>query len=201
MLAAAPPPPAPCQVSVPLGPKHAVDPARHQQMLIAAGRSKRSSHTALTAWSWQGGCWVRQTRVHARNGARGWHHHPWDYSYYSPIGTFTLTDAGGRLAEPHRTKLPYHHAPRGFAMPWPSTHVFDYVVAVNFNRFPGRSPLDLSRPDLSIPDGGIWLHVSRGVATRGCIAMDRPQMRRLLQWLDPSADPVVVMGPRAELGH
>ena len=74
--------------------------------------------------------------------------------------------------------------------------VFDYVVAINFNRVPGRSPLDMKRPDPSIKDGGIWLHVAGRGATRGCISVSRQEMRKTLRWLDPAADPVIVMGPR-----
>jgi L,D-peptidoglycan transpeptidase YkuD (ErfK/YbiS/YcfS/YnhG family) len=48
--------------------------------------------------------------------------------------------------------------------------------------------------------GGIFLHVQdREVAARptaGCVAMPRRRMTALLRWLDPTARPVVVMGPR-----
>jgi L,D-peptidoglycan transpeptidase YkuD (ErfK/YbiS/YcfS/YnhG family) len=48
--------------------------------------------------------------------------------------------------------------------------------------------------------GGIFLHVqARSVQDRptaGCVAMPEPAMTALLRWLDPGAEPVVVMGPR-----
>ncbi len=44
--------------------------------------------------------------------------------------------------------------------------------------------------------GGIFLHVNGSGATAGCISIPRDQMRRVLKWLDPSLDPVIVVGPR-----
>jgi len=189
------PPVTPCEL--PLTAQYQVDPERHRQVLIATGHGRRSSHTTLTRWAYQSGCWYKVSSTPARNGARGWHPKPWDYSYFSPIGKFGLTDAGGRLSAPKGTRLPYHHSRRGFAGPPGGEWVFDYVVAINFNRVPGRSPLDLTRPNPKIKDGGIWLHVSGRGATRGCISISRPAMRATLRWLDPAAKPVIVMGPRA----
>jgi L,D-peptidoglycan transpeptidase YkuD (ErfK/YbiS/YcfS/YnhG family) len=194
-MIAALPPPQPC--ALPVARRFAVDSARHQQVIIAAGHGRRSSHATLTRWVLRQGCWTKVASTPARNGARGWHPRPWDYSYYSPIGVFGLTDAGGQLPKPRGTRLPYDHDRRGFAAPSPG--VFDYVVAVNFNRVPGRSPLDLTRPNPRINDGGIWLHVAGTGATRGCISISRAQMRATLRWLDPASRPVIVMGPRAVL--
>ena len=181
--------------ALPLGATHQVRPRSHGQVIIARGRSRTSSHTGLSRWEYRDGCWHHVSAVPARNGARGWHPRPWDYSYYSPIGTYGLTDAGGRLRKPRGTRLPYDHSPAGFQGPPGAERVFDHVVAINFNRVPGRSPLDLRRPDPSIHDGGIWLHVSGRGATRGCISVSRRQMRKTLKWLDPRQHPVIVMGP------
>lgn len=183
-----------CELPVPAS--YAVDAARHQQVVLAAGRGRHSSHSIVSRWQFADGCWTQVARVKARNGARGWHPKPWDYSYYSPIGTFGLTDAGGRLPKPAGSRLPYDHDRRGFVGPAGRSWIFDYVVAVNFNRVPGRSPLNMFRPDPSINDGGIWLHVKSGLPTRGCIAVSRDEMRATLRWLDPQARPIIIMGPR-----
>ena len=191
MIAAAPPV-TPC--TLPLAAHYSVSGQRHQQVLIATGHARHSSYTTVTRWVYRNDCWTKVSSTPARNGARGWHPKPWDYSYYSPIGRFGLTDAGGQLPAPTGTRLPYDHDRRGFAAPSP--RVFDYVVAINFNRVAGRSPLDLKRPDPRIHDGGIWLHVSGSGATRGCISISATQMRSVLRWLDPALRPVIVMGPR-----
>jgi L,D-peptidoglycan transpeptidase YkuD (ErfK/YbiS/YcfS/YnhG family) len=44
--------------------------------------------------------------------------------------------------------------------------------------------------------GGIFLHVSGSGATAGCVSIERAEMRRVLRWLDPELDPVIVIGPR-----
>jgi L,D-peptidoglycan transpeptidase YkuD (ErfK/YbiS/YcfS/YnhG family) len=49
--------------------------------------------------------------------------------------------------------------------------------------------------------GGIFLHVSGPGATAGCVSVARTEMRRILQWLDPAAGPVLVMGPRSALSR
>ncbi len=47
--------------------------------------------------------------------------------------------------------------------------------------------------------GGIFLHVSGPGATAGCVSVPRDVMRRVLRWLDPAAEPVLVMGPRSAI--
>jgi L,D-peptidoglycan transpeptidase YkuD (ErfK/YbiS/YcfS/YnhG family) len=43
--------------------------------------------------------------------------------------------------------------------------------------------------------GGIFLHVNGDGPTAGCVSTSAPVMRRLLRWLDPTAHPVIAMGP------
>ena len=77
--------------------------------------------------------------------------------------------------------------------------VFDYVVAIDFNRVRGRSPLDTERPDGWARGSGIWFHVEHTGPTRGCVALPRAAMVALLRTLTPAARPVVVMGPAEDL--
>jgi L,D-peptidoglycan transpeptidase YkuD (ErfK/YbiS/YcfS/YnhG family) len=65
---------------------------------------------------------------------------------------------------------------------------FDYVIAIDYNRVDGSSPLDPRRPQGAARGGGVWLHVDHGGPTQGCISLGSDAMRRLLQTLDP-ADP------------
>ncbi|HEX5017363.1 MAG TPA: L,D-transpeptidase family protein [Actinomycetes bacterium] len=44
--------------------------------------------------------------------------------------------------------------------------------------------------------GGIFLHVNGSGATAGCVSISRARMLRVLRWLDPDRDPVIVIGPR-----
>lgn len=174
-----------------------------RQAIVARGRSVRSSFSTLDFWRRIDGCWTRDYSRAGRNGYAGWHRRPWDGSGLSPIGTYRLTDAGGRLPNPG-TRLPYDHSPQwwgsgGFRMNNSAVQVFNYVVAINFNRYAGRSPRDLARPNARIPDGGIWFHVSGSGATRGCISLPQRDMIEAMRWLDPSMRPVMVMGPASWL--
>jgi len=44
--------------------------------------------------------------------------------------------------------------------------------------------------------GGIFLHVNGSGATAGCVSIVRARMLRVLRWLDPEKDPMIVIGPR-----
>lgn len=44
--------------------------------------------------------------------------------------------------------------------------------------------------------GGIFLHVSNGTKTAGCIAIPEARMRQVLTWLDPAKHPRIVIGPQ-----
>ncbi|WP_245703653.1 L,D-transpeptidase family protein [Streptomyces lushanensis] len=139
----------------------------------------------------------------AHNAREGWTDDHVEGDLRSPIGVFDLTDAGGKLADPG-SKLPYD---RGRAFEAEGTGfegeslrgTFDYVIAINYNRVPGTSPIDWTRPLGQDKGGGIWLHVDHGGPTQGCVALPRPRMKELLRTLDPAKRPVVVMGDSASL--
>ena len=132
---------------------------------------------------------------------------PADDEFRTPAGTFPLGQAFGREADPG-TRMPYFEATdedwwdEDVDSPTYNTHVraaeidsedaenlydsgpiYDYAVLIDHNpqRVPGRS-------------AGIFLHVSDGDPTWGCVAIDRDQMRSVLQWLDPAQDPHITIG-------
>ncbi|MBZ4019024.1 L,D-transpeptidase family protein [Streptomyces purpurogeneiscleroticus] len=148
-----------------------------------------------------GNTWSRERSWQAHNGKRGWtlHHHVGDKR--SPVGVYTLSDAGGVLPDPG-AKLPYT-ASAAFTPPgyWAkrTRHDFDYVIAIDYNRAKGVSPLDPTRPEGESKGGGIWLHMDHGSGTSGCVSLPKSGMRYLLRTLDPGQHPVVVMGDKAHL--
>jgi L,D-peptidoglycan transpeptidase YkuD (ErfK/YbiS/YcfS/YnhG family) len=88
---------------------------------------------------------------------------------------------------------------------WQLGPQYDYVVTMSFNEPKGqitRSSTGVRRtdqPSNTKRGGGIFLHVSKGEPTVGCVSMPRADMRRIVQWLDPAAHPVVVIGLEANL--
>ena len=132
---------------------------------------------------------------------------PADGVHRTPVGTFRFDQAFGRLPNPG-TKMPYFQATQqdwwdeDAASASYNTHVrragspssiaenlydsgpvYDYAVniAVNPQRIPGRV-------------AGIFLHVTDGSPTWGCVAIGRDDMRSVLNWLDPAASPEITIG-------
>ncbi|MQY37665.1 hypothetical protein SRB17_56690 [Streptomyces sp. RB17] len=182
-----------------LGPERsAAIPERCGQAVVVTGRGKNSPLCTVvlhqrTATGWQAGpAWP------GHNALRGWSAHHVLGDLRSPLGVYTLSDAGGLLPDPG-SKLPYHHS-GGFHSPGtgfegePLEGCFDYVVAIDYNRRPGTSPLDWTRPLGPERGGGVWLHVDHGGPTHGCVSVAQAAMKELLCTLDPDRDPVVVMG-------
>lgn len=171
------------------------------QVVVVVGDAKRSSTNHIQYWEKQSpNCWVIIKTVSGRNGYAGWSAKPTDGSGLSPVGVFGLTDAGGRLPNPG-TALPYHYGPQrygkfGYRMNNSRVQMFDYVVAINFNRFVGTPPRDDARPDPKIRDGGIWFHVGGAGATRGCVSVTESDMAATLTWLNPTRTPMIIMGNR-----
>lgn len=132
---------------------------------------------------------------------------PADGVHRTPVGTFAFDQAFGRQPNPG-TKMPYFQATdqdwwdEEADSPTYNTHVrqsgspssiaenlhdsgpvYDYAVniAVNPRRIPGRL-------------SGIFLHVTDGSPTWGCVAIGHDEMRSVLNWLDPSASPRITIG-------
>jgi L,D-peptidoglycan transpeptidase YkuD (ErfK/YbiS/YcfS/YnhG family) len=63
------------------------------------------------------------------------------------------------------------------------TPAYDYgaVVAYNTDRTPGLG-------------SAIFLHVSAGAPTAGCVSLPADRLLEVLRWLDPAGAPVIVMG-------
>lgn len=188
-----------------LGPQTRAEiPARSRQVLVASGEAKNSSTSVVTLWTkTANGRWLPGSAWPAHNALRGWtdNHHASDL--HSPIGVFTLSDAGGFEPDPG-TKLPYHHSAKfraggvGFDGE-PLDEAFDYVIAIDYNRVPGTSPLDGTQPMGEDRGGGIWVHVDHGGPTHGCVSVSADHMVDLLHTLQPADHPVIVMGDRGSL--
>jgi L,D-peptidoglycan transpeptidase YkuD (ErfK/YbiS/YcfS/YnhG family) len=197
--AAAPADPLPTAIPG-LGPKFLAQVPRNSgQVLVAVGAAKDSSDALVTLWSRRpDGHWHPGPAWRGHNAKDGWttDHHVGDL--HSPIGVFTLHDAGGFDADPG-TKLPYHHSDAfhaggvGFDGE-PLDDAFDYVIAIDYNRVPGTSPLDGTQPLGADKGGGIWVHVDHGGPTHGCVSVPADDMVELLRTLDPADHPVIVMG-------
>jgi L,D-peptidoglycan transpeptidase YkuD (ErfK/YbiS/YcfS/YnhG family) len=178
--------------------------ARQAVLVTGAGRDTNTGTFRLYERTDSDAPWRPAADVWpAHNALRGWTPHHMVDDRRSPIGVFSLTDAGGKYANPG-TKMPYDHSyhftayGQGFDGE-PLAGAFDYVVAVNYNRDIGTSPLDQDKPLGPERGGGIWIHVDHGGPTQGCVSISKDHIRQLLRMLDPESHPVVVMGDAASL--
>ncbi|MFF3966731.1 hypothetical protein ACFYZI_34910 [Streptomyces griseorubiginosus] len=176
-------------------------PANSRQVVAVYGDGRNSADATVVLYARRGSGWDRVRGWPAHNGKKGWttDHHEGDRR--SPVGVFTLSDAGGVLPDPG-ARLPYTRS-AAIAAPrwWPRSywHDFDYVIAVDYNRVEGTPPNNQTRPEGYAKGGGIWLHMDHGSGTSACVSVSRSAMRYLLRTLDPNRHPVVVMGDRADL--
>ncbi|WP_406452082.1 L,D-transpeptidase family protein [Streptomyces sp. NBC_00876] len=204
-----PSPPAPPREIPGLGPRtRAAIPAGTRQAFVVTGESADSNRSSAVLYTrddpavgWRAaiGPWP------AHNALNGWTAEHWEGDLRSPVGVFTLTAAGGRL-DPPATEFPYDRSPdfyvegEGFHGE-PLEGSFDFVIAIDYNRVPGTSPLDHTRPLGEERGGGIWIHVDHGGPTQGCVSVTEDRMQELLGALDPAQEPVIVMGDAASLSR
>ncbi|MFD5813280.1 L,D-transpeptidase family protein [Streptomyces sp. NPDC127038] len=180
-------------------------PPRTRQAVVVTGRGRNSSRSTAVLYERTKAGWRAGPTMPAHNALKGWTDHHRAGDLRSPIGVFTLTDAGGLLPDPG-TRLPYDRS-GAFTSPGtgfegePLAGSFDYVVAVDYNRRPGTTPLDWTRPMGAARGGGIWLHVDHGGPTHGCVGLREDDLVKLMRALDPALHPVVVMGDAASLGR
>ncbi|MDG4825910.1 L,D-transpeptidase family protein [Asanoa sp. WMMD1127] len=74
---------------------------------------------------------------------------------------------------------------------WEIAPQYHYFAVINYN-----IPVVKDDP----PRGsGIFLHVSVGRSTAGCVAISESDLVKVLRWLDPAAKPRIVMAPASEL--
>ncbi|MET4926048.1 hypothetical protein P3L51_27490 [Streptomyces sp. PSRA5] len=175
-------------------------PVASRQALVVSGEGRKSPRSGVvlyerdadTGWSPVTNRWP------AHNALRGWTYDHRDSDLRSPIGVFTLRDAGGRLPDPG-ARLPYDRsgdfeAPGTGFLGEPLEGSFDYVVAIDYNRIPGTTPLNTTRPLGLGKGGGVWIHVDHKGPTQACVSLSRTRMVELLRLLDPAKHPVIVMG-------
>ena len=82
---------------------------------------------------------------------------------------------------------------------WRYGSQYNYVAVLDYNLPKGevRTGADGVRraenPADTTKGGGIFLHVSNGKVTAGCIAIPQAQMAKVMRWIDPAKQPVVVV--------
>lgn len=82
---------------------------------------------------------------------------------------------------------------------WSYGRQYDYSIVLDYNLPPGPFTTGANgvrrtqQPANTTAGGGIFLHVTNGGPTAGCIAVSEAGMREILRWLNPAAEPVIVI--------
>ena len=66
----------------------------------------------------------------------------------------------------------------------PGSPQYDLAIVIDYNR----------SPVVQGAGSGIFLHVTRGVPTAGCISIDRSDLVRIMLWLRPQDHPRILIG-------
>lgn len=176
-------------------------PAESRQVVAVYGKGRDDADATVVLYTKSGSTWKKTRSWEGHNGKKGWTTDHREGDKRSPVGVFTLSDAGGVRADPG-SKLPYSRS-AAFQAPhyWAESHWhdFDYVIAIDYNRVKGTSPIDPTRPEGQSKGGSIWLHMDHGSGTSACVSLSKSGMEYLLRTLDPAQHPVIVMGDKAEL--
>ena len=178
-----------------------------QQRVLVVAATRHSTTARLTLWQRRGTApWRRaDAAVTVHLGAAGLTRHPREGDPATPLGTFALTRAFGRDADRggRLTRLPYRQLRPGDG--------WNTAPGAGYNRLGHTGELYDGRDgwaraavliDYNVRNpragagSGFFVHVAGGGPTRGCVALPRPAMFRLLRWLDPAAHPRIVIALR-----
>jgi L,D-peptidoglycan transpeptidase YkuD (ErfK/YbiS/YcfS/YnhG family) len=191
-----------------------------QQVIVVDAPSFSSTAATLTTWENDGSGWQQALpAMPAVNGWSGWEFGPdrREGDGSTPIGMYAIgSTMYGNDPNPG-VSFPYHQLVCGdwwdedgygdsptyntfqhvscgttpaFAAAsealWTETTAYPYFAVINFNT-PPAGPLG----------AGIFLHADVGQPTDGCVSLPLGDLVTVLQWLQPSMHPMIVMGPDA----
>jgi len=161
-----------------------------------------SSDATLQAWRRVSGGWASVLGpVPAKVGPTGIGQAS-EYSANTPAGTYSLTQAFGRQANPG-TALPYFQT--GWLDWWdenPSSPTYNLHVVQpqspggNSENLYGAGPvydeavvIDYNTARVPGAGSGFFLHVTNGSPTAGCVAIAQPDLVAIMQFLNPGQHP------------
>jgi L,D-peptidoglycan transpeptidase YkuD (ErfK/YbiS/YcfS/YnhG family) len=183
------------------------------EVITVVAASTASTTATLQAWTKAaGGGWLRHgSAVTAHVGSAGLTTHASETLSATPIGSFSLTRAFGRDANPG-TAIPYHvtspsdwwisqpgslyntmqtcSGSCSFAQGDPNEHLYyetpyyNYAVVIDYN----------TGPVVQGAGSAFFLHVTDGAATAGCVAIPQANLVSIMQWLTPADSPRILIG-------
>jgi L,D-peptidoglycan transpeptidase YkuD (ErfK/YbiS/YcfS/YnhG family) len=192
----------------------AVVPSGSAQLVTVSASGYGTTVASLELWQRRGVCWRRVAGPwQARLGRSGLSAHKREGDGATPTGTYTLGATVYGIAPNPGVAFAYHrlicgdwwdedvhsqtyntfrHVACGMQPPfggdsealWRISPQYRYFAVIDYNAHP------------IVPGRGsaIFLHVSTGRGTAGCVSLPEAELVRLLRWLRPAAVPVIHLG-------
>jgi len=86
----------------------------------------------------------------------------------------------------------FQHVPCGTTPPYAGR---SEALWTEGNAYPYMAVVDFNTPPTGPYGSGIFLHADTGRPTQGCVSLPIADLVAVLQWLRPTANPAIVMGP------
>ena len=186
-------------------------PADNSSQLITV-TSTGGSNAELVMWQKDSNeIWSEYDRMYARLGSGGMKEasEVYEMDMCTPTGVYTLTEAFGVNVNPV-SGVPYrqldgseywvddpnsaYYNTMQFGEPngrWKSAeHLLDYKNAYKYSLV-----IDYNRsPVIPGKSSAIFLHIDVGIPTLGCVAVAEDKMVKILNWINSSSNPKVILG-------
>jgi L,D-peptidoglycan transpeptidase YkuD (ErfK/YbiS/YcfS/YnhG family) len=189
------------------------------QLVTVVSVRRASTSGMLRAWEKRGECWAPVAGPWAAwLGKRGISEDKREGDRTTPSGAFPFNPVMYGLGPNPGVRYRYHrivcgdwwvedsrspfynrfkHVPCGSKPPFRITSedmsrsptAYRHLAVIDYN----TSPIVPGR------GSGIFLHVSHGNPTLGCVSLPLPQLLTILRWLRPASQPLIVIGTRATI--
>ena len=189
------------------------------QLVTVASLRPSAQTGAMRVWEKRGDCWTQTTGPwQAWLGIRGISERKREGDLKTPSGAFGIQPVMFGVGRNPGVRYRYHrivcgdwwvedsrsrfynrfrHVRCGSKPPFRTTSedmsrsptAYRHLAVIAYNRdpiVPGRG-------------SGIFLHVSTGHPTLGCVSLPLPRLVAVLRWLNPRSSPLIVIGTNAEI--
>jgi L,D-peptidoglycan transpeptidase YkuD (ErfK/YbiS/YcfS/YnhG family) len=189
------------------------------QLITVVTQRRASTTAALRAWAKTGECWTLVSGPWtAWVGQRGISENKHEGDRTTPSGIFPFNPVMYGIAANPGVHYRYHSIVCGDW--WVEDSRSLYYNRFRHVRCGVKPPFRVTSEDMSksptayrhlavidyntnpiVPGrgSGIFLHVSHGNPTLGCISLALPQLLTILRWLRPAKQPLIVIGTRATI--
>ena len=190
-----------------------------RQLVTVASLRPSSQTGAVRLWEQRGDCWTQVAGPWtAWLGIEGSSERKREGDLKTPSGAFRILPVMYGLAPNPGVRYRYHrvvcgdwwvedprspfynrfrHVRCGATPPFRTTSedmsksptAYRHLAVIDYN----------THPTVPGRGSGIFLHVSHGNATLGCVALPLPRLVKVLRWFAPAKRPLIVIGPRATI--